>query len=84
MEGVMTREEHELMIAMLAKQRRFTQLLLNILKERKIITPENLPAFEFSIQNNPTLSGELYQETKSSYLQTASALGVKVDLTPKG
>ena len=49
MEVGMTREEHELMFAMLAKQRQFTQLLLNILIENKIVTKDILPAFEVSV-----------------------------------
>jgi hypothetical protein len=80
MEVVMTTQEHELMIAMLAKQRRFIDVLLNVLIDKGVITKENRPAFESSVQADSVQSGAMYQETKSSYLQAAQAYGVEVDL----
>jgi|HubBroStandDraft_2_1064218.scaffolds.fasta_scaffold03482_2 hypothetical protein len=76
----MTKEEHELMIAMLAKQRRFIDLLVDLLVKEKIITKENRPAFEVSVHPSSVQMGQMYQETRASYLQAAEACGLKVDL----
>lgn len=76
----MNQKEHELMIAMLAKQRRFIDVLLDVMIEAKIITKENRPAFEVSVHPTSVQVGPMYQETKASYLQAAEALGLKVDL----
>jgi hypothetical protein len=76
----MTKQEHELMIVMLAKQRRFIDILLDVLVEKKIITKENRPAFEVSVHPASVQVGQMYQETRASYLQAAEACGLKVDL----
>ena len=76
MEVGMTREEHELMVAMLAKQRQFTQLLLNILIENKIVTKDILPAFDVSVGPESVTKGDMYQGTWNSYKQAAEALKI--------
>jgi hypothetical protein len=76
----MNKQEHELMIVMLAKQRRFINVLLDVLVDKKIITKENRPAFEVSVHPASVLTGEMYQETRALYLQAAEACGLKVDL----
>jgi hypothetical protein len=76
----MTPQEHELMIIMLAKQRQFIKVLVELLRKKGIAQQEDLPAFEFSVQGDSALRGELFYETRSSYSQAAKVLGIHTDL----
>jgi len=75
----MTKQEHQLMIAMFAKQSQFVKALVDILREKKLITAQNQPAFDFSVQPGSTVSSQVYQGTLDSYLQAARAIGLALD-----
>ncbi len=78
----MTAQEHQLMVVMFAKQTQYIKVLVDLLKTKGIITPENQPAFDFSVPQGSVADGHLYQATQDSYRQAATALGLSLDASP--
>lgn len=75
----MTKQEHQLMVAMFAKQSQFIKALLDALREKQIITAKNQPAFEFSVQEGSNVDSQVYRGTLDSYLQAARTIGLALD-----
>jgi len=76
----MTPKEHELMIAMLAKQSRYVKVLIDLLTEKCGVPASEIPAMEFSVQKDSVLRDHLYRGTFDSYLQSAKALDIQTGL----
>ena len=78
----MTREEHLLILTMLARQRLLIKLLIDLLRSRDIILDDDLQAFEFALRQDAASNGDVVREVKAAYLAMAESVGLDTGLKP--
>jgi hypothetical protein len=76
----MTREEHLLMIFIMAKQAQFVKLFRELLKNHGIASQDELSAFDFVVTQDVASNAALLQQAKTAYLHLAKGAGVTTGL----
>lgn len=80
----MTREEHLLIIGIVAKQYQLIRVLLDLLKNKQIISDDDLQAFQFVAMHDDAAMLALVRQVKSFYVQAAREVGLEIDLESAG
>jgi hypothetical protein len=74
----MTAEEHELMLVLFANQIKAYRVLVEILRDRDVLKPDDLDAFEALIIADTPLLQALSERARTFYLKAAKECGVVV------
>jgi hypothetical protein len=78
----MTREEHQLIVTMLARQQLLIKLLIDLLRSREVILHDDLQAFEFALRQDAASNEDVVREVKAAYLAMAESVGLDTGLKP--
>ncbi|MFI5096691.1 MAG: hypothetical protein ACHQT6_01840 [Candidatus Acidiferrales bacterium] len=76
----MTQQEHALMISMFVKQHMYIKMLIEVLKSRGIVSGDDLPAFEFSVNVDTRANAALFVDMTKLYLQAAKVFGIETGI----
>lgn len=76
----MTTEEHMLLLQLFFKQRQGMRVLLNILRSRDVLTPDDERAFAAAQTQDIGSNAALFAEAKAFYLQMAHSLELETGL----
>jgi hypothetical protein len=68
----MTRKEHLLMIGIVAKQYQMIRVLLDLLKNKQIISDGDLEAFQFVAMRDDDATLALVRQVRSFHVQAAT------------
>jgi hypothetical protein len=78
----MTREEHLLILTMLARQQMQIKLILDVLRSREIVSSDDLKAFDFAVRQDADAKLVLLRQVKEVYLSVAAEVGVDTGIMP--
>lgn len=78
----MTREEHMLILTMLAKQQQTIKAMGDLLRSRDLASEDDLKAFEFAATQDTPANAVLLRRVKGFYLRMARQFGVQTGLAP--
>lgn len=76
----MTTEEHVLILQLLFKQRQGMRVLLNILRSRDILTPDDEKAFAAAQTQDVGSNAAIFAEAKAFYIDLARSVGLQTGL----
>lgn len=76
----MTPAEHDLLIAFFARQQQLIKTILEVLKNKHLVTDDDLAAFGFAVTGDVPSNAALLAGTKAEYLDLAKVLGVHTGL----
>ncbi len=76
----MTPEEHMLMLNLFFKERQGVRVLLNMLRSRGVLTPDDEQAFASAQNQDIGSNAAIFYEAKTAYLQMAHSMGIQTGL----
>lgn len=79
----MTHEEHKLMLYMFVKQMSLFRALLESLKAKGVLEPDDLQAYEALIRSSDELSQPVFDEVAGYYSSFATHFGIENQLPGK-
>jgi hypothetical protein len=80
----MTQDEHRLMVFMFTKQVTIFRALLEALKARGVLEPDDLMAYESLVRSQKELTSDLFESVAEQYTEFAKLLGLGNQLPPLG
>jgi hypothetical protein len=80
----MTHDEHRLMVFMFTKQVTIFRALLEALKARGVLEPDDLMAYESLVGSQKELTSDLFESVAEQYTEFAKLLGLGNQLPPLG
>lgn len=79
----MTHEEHKLMLYMFVKQMSLFRALLESLKAKGVLEPDDLQAYEALIRSTDEMNLPVFEEVAGYYSGFATSLGIENQLPGK-
>jgi hypothetical protein len=76
----MTTEEHILVMHLIFKQQQAIRALLNMLRSRGVLTPDDEAAFASAQMQDAGSNAAIFDQTKDAYLRIAASLGIRTGL----
>jgi hypothetical protein len=79
----MTRDEHLMVLTMLARQQMQIKLILDVLRSREIVSGDDLKAFDFAVRQDAESKLSLLRQVKEVYLAAAAEVGLETGIKPE-
>lgn len=76
----MTKEEHQLLLMMFARQMEYITVLENVLKREGLIQSDDLPAFEAAVLSDLPARALTFQNAVEQYKKFADEVGIPLDI----